>query len=390
MSKTTILASPPVLSVGASRVAYTILFLYFAIKPFYFFDVGLPQIGDIIGLAFFVVVLLSKGSMRKEDAGLYTALLVFCAYTVLISIVFYLYFGDFRTLKSGIFYVFNALILYGILKIGANSEQFFKMLMIFIVVGVLIQVVASFIADPRYESLDALIVTDFYRQTLFFKNANQLCYWSLLSATIYFICANQVGVRIVIQLCVSIIFWYILSLGLSKAAIIAMFVLTVIHFSRRIGHIILFVFFAGAVFAAAHGTVGKVTDRLANIGEQEDDSILGRGYDRIWAYPQYLLFGAGEWGLGRFPRSETREIHSTIGVIVFSYGFVGTTIFGVFIWLLYRRVGFAQLLYLLPAFVYGGVHQGLRFSFLWVLFGLLAVAGEAKRRDSEADELAER
>lgn len=72
-------------------------------------------------------------------------------------------------------------------------------------------------------------------------------------------------------------------------------------------------------------------------------------------------------------------MHSTVGTVLFSYGVIGTFLFGIVLWRIYRRSGFANFLYLAPAFAYGLTHQGLRFSLLWVLFAALAVTGRQRQ-----------
>jgi hypothetical protein len=164
---------------------------------------------------------------------------------------------------------------------------------------------------------------------------------------------------------------------LSKSAIIATLLLLAIHFSRNIGQFLLVAvlgviatFFMGEV-----SLVDQVIDRLTNIGEQSDDGLSGRGYDRIWLYPQYLLFGAGEMGLARFPETGMMEQHSTLGTVLFSYGVIGMFLFGLMLWQLLKIAGWRELLYLAPAFVYGVAHQGLRFSMFWFLFATIAIIG---------------
>ena len=79
--------------------------------------------------------------------------------------------------------------------------------------------------------------------------------------------------------------------------------------------------------------------RIANVGEQQDDSFTSRGYDRIWQFPEYLLLGAGEGAYSRFRNWDDNEFHSTFGTIVFSYGFVGSAFFAWWMWQLYRVSG---------------------------------------------------
>ena len=109
------------------------------------------------------------------------------------------------------------------------------------------------------------------------------------------------------------------------------------------------------------GLAGRVTERLENIGGQADDLLAGRGYDRIWRYPEHLVVGAGEGAAWRFGTSTNYlELHSTFGTVLFSYGFVGFCLFMVLLWVMLRRAPLAHMLYSLPLWAYGLTHQGLR------------------------------
>jgi hypothetical protein len=65
----------------------------------------------------------------------------------------------------------------------------------------------------------------------------------------------------------------------------------------------------------------------------------------------------------------------SLAIILFSYGVVGLSLFLAAIWCLYRLSSEGRFLYLLPPFLYGITHQGLRFTFLWLLLAVLAILG---------------
>jgi hypothetical protein len=110
----------------------------------------------------------------------------------------------------------------------------------------------------------------------------------------------------------------------------------------------------------------SVGTRLESVGKQEDDSLAGRGYDRIWNNPGYLLFGAAEGAYRRFDSVLSGEIHSSPATLFFSYGFVGGGIFVVFLTYILRGSERRSWLLLMPTLMYGLTHNGLRFSLLWV------------------------
>jgi hypothetical protein len=120
------------------------------------------------------------------------------------------------------------------------------------------------------------------------------------------------------------------------------------------------------------GLVEKVERRFQSFGEHDDDSVQGRGYDRIWLHPEYVFVGAGEGAPGRLTsHGRDQELHSTWGTLLFSYGITGFLLFLVMLAVIFYRAPWRHMLYFLPIALYGLTHQGLRFSMLWVFFGLV-------------------
>ena len=340
---------------------------YLVAKPFYFFPSGGPQIADAIAGLLFLIIFLGRQSISRGTAPVMWACVLFSTYTLIVNAVWTLLMMDINMLVTPAFYFFNTIVVYAILSLhGRIGDRLLKVTLVACVVSVAVQVVLSVWA----------IHAGAERQALFFNNENQLGYWSLLSATIFCIVARQTNMRFLYQAPFLALAFYLVALSLSKGALVAVFLLLAIHFSRNFGQFVL-VSIVGivAVFLASDlSLLEHVGDRLLNIGGESDDSLHGRGYDRIWLHPQYLLFGAGEFGLSRFPET-TIELHSTLGTVVFSYGAIGVFLFGLVLWRLFKLAGWREMLYLVPAFAHGLAHQGLRFTLLWVLFAVIAIVG---------------
>ena len=61
-----------------------------------------------------------------------------------------------------------------------------------------------------------------------------------------------------------------------------------------------------------------------------------RGYDKLYLYPQYILFGAGQGEYSRFVKAAMPlEVHATLPAILFVYGFIPC---GILIIWIYRRL----------------------------------------------------
>lgn len=350
-----------------SAVPLLLIIAYLIAKPFYFQDSGSAQIGDLIFALVFGITVLGRQELARGTAPVLWMALLFATYSLIVNAVWAGILDDLSILKTPVFYFFNCAVIYVLLVTSARSgERFLRAVLYGVALSAILQVLLSL----------AFIAGGQERQTLFFNNPNQLGYWAVLSATMFCMLAKRLRVRLIFQLPMLAIFGYVVALSLSKGAIIAFLTLGLIHFSRKWSHMAMLVLICVPIVYLASDLplIEDVVGRLENIGHQSDDSLHGRGYDRIWLYPRYLFFGAGELGLVRFPETHI-ELHSTLGTVVFSYGAIGVLLFGLLLWQLLRVSNWSLMLYLVPAFLYGLAHQGLRFSLLWVLFAMIAAVG---------------
>jgi len=118
--------------------------------------------------------------------------------------------------------------------------------------------------------------------------------------------------------------------------------------------------------------VKSVKKRLESIGMDNDDSLEGRGYNRIFDYPEYWIFGAGEGEYTRFEGFQL-EMHSTLGNIQASYGLIGLCLFLCFLFLTIRKDLSGSWYIILFIMTYGLTHNGIRNSLFWILIALIAV-----------------
>ena len=129
---------------------------------------------------------------------------------------------------------------------------------------------------------------------------------------------------------------------------------------------------AGAFWAVREGLLDdyKFFVRLSSIGEQSDDSLVGRGYWVLTeAGPMEFLFG---FGAERVLEIVGHELHSTIASYFSNYGVLGGIPFLVVLFLWARRiywdVGTIGLLVVVaPPMLYGLTHNGSRFTIFWLL-----------------------
>ena len=107
--------------------------------------------------------------------------------------------------------------------------------------------------------------------------------------------------------------------------------------------------------------------------------LEGRGYDRLYKYPHFLIYGAGQGNDNRFMTEfmstmtdgHNFEIHSSLFAVLFYYGFVGLLLFlkTIYNFFLFKK----NIIFLLPVFTYGLFTYGLRSPYFWFALGFLVV-----------------
>lgn len=367
------------LTVGYSPSAVVVLLMlgaYVLLKPYYFLPSGLPQIADlmlIVALPF--VLSLPSAPQREEMRRFRLSMTIFCCYAALVNIGWAFALMDPKVAMGGTFYVFNLCLMIICVRIGLlHPQATLRTIAYAMVLSAVTQVV---LIGLNYDVSRS-------RQIASFNNPNQLGYWSLLGLCIFWSIAGSLKMKWYVQAPTALSFVYTALVSLSKSSIISIAILCLLHFVKKPKFLLIgLLALAPALLVVENSSLfERVTHRLQSIGEQRDDSLGSRGYFRIVENPQYVLLGAGEGALYRFVGSRERlmiaeypEIHSTFGTILFSYGLIGSAAFAAAIWCLYRLSSGGLFLHLLPAFLYGLTHQGLRFSFLWLLLAVIAVVG---------------
>jgi hypothetical protein len=385
---------------GYQRSAVPLILLtlgsYVVLKPYYLFPSGLPQMGDmLVAMALPFALLLPRPRQSEDTRRLQFYLILFCCYAALVSLGWTFALMNPRVALYATYYAFNLCLMVVCLRIGMLYPR--ETLLTIAYAIALSAVVQAALSGLSHDASKL-------RQIASFNNPNQLGYWSLLSLCMLWSIAGKIRVKWYVAVPAALCLIYMAAIALSKSAMISIAVLCVLHFAKKPKLLFIGLLALAPAYLVLENTVlvENISYRLGNIGQQQDDSLEARGYDRIWNHPEYIIVGAGEGALYRFAdKSESdalysedldidafdkkkginqyHELHSTIGTILFSYGIVGLITFGAALLCLYRISSAGRFLYLLPPFLHGLTHQGLRFSFLWLLFSVLAILGEMDR-----------
>jgi hypothetical protein len=348
------------------------------VSPIYVFESGLPQPPDFL-MALLILILATGFIVRPPvHKDLYLMAGLFIGHVTIVNLYWFTQYEEKSFLLTPLYYAFNlATFVLVVSLIKEFRERFIIICQIALTSVIVLELLAVH-----------LLPTATYRAVGTFNNPNQLGYWALLVGICGFVLRREQRISLpnVVVLCGA---GYLVMVSLSKAALLSFALLLLLasvcqRVTRPTKLALLGLILGGVVIAVAQprlvddllaqGVIGKVADRLGNIGEQGDDSLAARGYDRIWRHPEHLVFGAGEGAAFRFVRwqfDKAREMHSTLGTVLFSYGIVGFSLFLALLAVVFRRAPLAHMLYSLPIWSYGLTHQGLRDTMLWVFLGMV-------------------
>jgi len=364
-------------------------FLFFVLFPFYLFSSGQPQISHLILVAIYGLIILS---MFKEFFNVINEnliFLIFLIYIVFVNTVWLIITYKTSFIVNTLFYIFNILLLYSTYLLYLKKEIDAELIRNAILVSLIVQFI--FLLQS---GLDFSV-----RQMLFFNNPNQLGYFAVASLNIYFILGVNETKRDKIEIIKNILVYFIsfmlLVFSSSKASLASYFLIIsyilYIEFVKNLNlskllMASLVVTVILALISANMDTIDKIVEhtelfnRTVNAGQESDDSLAGRGYDRITLYSQYIFLGAGEGYFDRFILSHHHgELHSTLANILFSYGVIGFFIFVAFFLNLKFNI-LKVLFFMSPILLYGLTHNGIRSPLFWIALALSLIYSKKENR----------
>jgi hypothetical protein len=226
------------------------------------------------------------------------------------------------------------------------------------------------------------------RVMAYFNNPNQLGYHCVLTLALLLFISEKLDIN-GIWLMIGIFFTTVLCLvSLSKAAIISFLGMLLyfillrfkdLIFAKKISKtsLVLVLIIIAVPIAyqynnevfSSNSLFESVKYRLSTVGQSEDDNLTQRGYDRLFVYPQYLLFGAGEGVYSRF--GSMIEIHSTLGNILMSYGLIGISLYIAILFAALKKNKWKGLYIIVFITLFGLTHNGIRNTLFWIMLALI-------------------
>lgn len=349
------------------------------LKMFYVFPSGSPQPADLLFAPLGLIVLLPYASEALARRGAIVLALV--GWIVAVNAAWYFRSGEPEFITSSAYYAYNALVFFAALAAyRAHPDALSRLLR------------AAVLVALACGAILVVSTTSFGRHTGSFANPNQLGYWSLLLVAIYGIVSYRrpVGPADVVVLLLGL---FVCAMSLSIAAISA-YALLILTFGiahpapRWLRATMVWILVVAGLLLIWEGTAlvragdlwtgSLLESRVAEVFERGIGELSYRGYDRLVAYPEFTLIGAGEGALDRFAEDLEIELHSSFGTMAFAYGALGFTLFAGLLVHALRGAPWIVVLYVIPVLLYGLAHQGLRFSWFWIVLGVASAIAEQR------------
>lgn len=355
-----------------------LLAAYYVTRAFMFAKSGLPQVADVLMVGLFAR--LRPPDLRWMSVR-YMPYVGLVAWVCLVNGTWAVLQWERQFLVFASYYVFNLLVFTLIVRTWLREpERTAETLHLAAPVAVAVQLAIT-VADSGS------------RSTGTFNNPNQLAYFGLCALSVYLLTAPvATASRYRDFFVVGLVCWLELK-AMSRAGIVAAG-LVVLHWARgavvtpRVRAAVVTAGVVAVAFVAIPELAGtllpednlvtNVVDRF-NARMTTYDELTARNVDRIRLYSEYTLLGAGEGDLERFVYDRNNEIHSTFGTLLFSYGVIGVTLFTGFLWQVARHLRRDQYVYLAAVLLYSLTHNGLRFTYGWIVLAVLAAIGERQR-----------
>lgn len=354
-------------SFDKSNLQLILWMLYLVFFPFYFFPPGSIQIADIPMLFGIISLIFKKIIVDNYIRNLY----FFVLYSILLGLFYSLVYFNFEFIKLPLNYLYCLLCLLFVSKI-VNDSRFLSHTIFAIVISLIIQ-----LGVLKVTGLDE----EQFRFILCFNNPNQLGLWALsLFVFLSFLMLKYIKSKkyyiFLIPSQIICLFFILLSISqaaiLSSGLIILLFLINALH-SKWL-YIILsfiflfFLFFNRQIEESEYRVLNNVHERIEEETNEDDgdNNLDGRNYTRLFNYPKYLFFGAGEGKVDRFPGNGL-EIHSTYANVFFSYGIIGLFLYCLPLIFFIKKKSLILVIIVIFYLVFTLVHNTIRWPLFWII-----------------------
>lgn len=362
------------------RIEGFLFFLGISLFPVYVFPSGGAQPAHIILALFALIVVFRSGVVATNWAILLIGL---SFYVFLVEAFYSSTTGNSGALENALFICFNSVVTISTFLYCRKSEG------VALTCGV---VLASAIAVGvvSMSGFD-LSATAGPRSTGSFNNPNQLGYFSVCILSLSYLLYRRGAISYFMAVIMFGAAVFLSIASLSKAAMLANFVVVFIALKPAISRASMFfwallsavvVYVLFAYYQAGIFDDVRFVNRLQNMAIENDSSLEARGYNAVLAGSDLqVIFGLGDYNVRGIVG---HEVHSTLISVLANYGVIGFLLFGSMLVIWAKRLigsfGFTGMVCLTaPVMLYGLTHNGTRFTIFWILLGATFAAASVIR-----------
>ena len=383
------------------RVARYLFLLFILTLPYYLFGSGGIQISTIFLILSFIVGLahcLLYVSERKRLTEIFAKnrhLIMFFFLAATINMIYTFVMRDSSLLMPNLYLIFNFIAVVLFFIVGADKRLLRSMKTCFRI-NIVLQLAIYFLGFGRDYSLDRYMGT--------FNDPNQFSFFILISLIFMYV----IGV-VTTPSKSDILFWGIgvvlVLLAASTGILLGMGVFLALLAALNYRKILLWVQFIVIFIFAAVGVLmlplgpqkstgsthnemlffERISSKFDSIDAESDRTIFeDRVIDRVFYYPQYLLFGSGDGAHERFPKQYLYglEIHSTPIALLFYYGIIPFLFIVYWVWRMVRNADIRIKIALIAILHESITLLNYRQPLMWMLVAFSSVAAQAVERNN--------
>lgn len=348
-----------------------IFYVYWLLMPFYIFPSGQMQIAHMVLSVGFVLFFFSKIAKNKSlITQIDTKLFLFVMCVFLINILYFLFIRQVWFLLSSMFYLFN-LFLVVIFRSLSGDMKFIKTLFYLCRLNLFVQMFIYIIG----------LGGDFGgRHIGTLNDPNQFAFFVFSTFLIMYVVSisKKFSVKLRVFDYAITIFLIVMSASVGVFLGVATLVIAIILINvpkrlmiptiAAIATCIALVFLIFDIHPDDIFLLDRLDQRVF------DNTLVGffedRALERVYQYPQFLLFGSGEGAHGRFTPTGA-EMHSTLLSIFFYYGIIPFLILIFWLKSNLRNMDKRYLPVILAILIESFVLLNQRQPFIWVIVVLI-------------------
>ena len=379
-----------------------LLLIAMLLSPIHLWKSSLPQISHMVA-----AMALGSRLVVKPITFYYEKELkwmpFFLLYATLVAAVVFSRYSDVNTLLAPIYYIFGFLLFLLIITIYLEEGKKFLGCVLWSHL-----IVLAIVAILSASGVGRSIIHDGTRMMLTFNNPNQMANWAIWVAVSISACGWAIYRSWMPGLLALFLTSVIVIISISRSGFIGIAALTLVYIflglsyliataarhwnisKARLTRVAVPVLLIAGIVLIGLGTNYYMSDGAPNItfidnmiyrivNTDFSHQISLRAIDRLWQYPQYLLFGAGEGALLRFGDeamiarySVIYEIHSSWFGLLFNYGLIGFIFFTKYLCYLIKRIDFYWFkLLIFAAFFYSFFNYNIRNWYFWVCLAVV-------------------